>query len=99
VCNESGGPTLCEKCNRIGATIDRARRLASGIADELTIERLEAMVEDLQTEKTLRIFRKRATIKLAHYPRSDRSTRLRLVPTFFTAFFTAGFDRPLFFEA
>jgi hypothetical protein len=33
-------------------TIERARRLALGVTDQLTIERLKAMVEDLQTEKT-----------------------------------------------
>jgi hypothetical protein len=43
---------MCEKCNHIGETIDRARRLASAITDQLTIERLKAMVEDLQTAKT-----------------------------------------------
>jgi hypothetical protein len=43
---------MCEKCNHIGETIDRARRLASGITDQLTIERLKVMVEDLQTAKT-----------------------------------------------
>jgi hypothetical protein len=43
---------MCEKCNHIRETIDRARRLASGITDQLTIERLKAMIEDLRTEKT-----------------------------------------------
>jgi hypothetical protein len=43
---------MCEKCNHIGETIDRARRLASGITDQLTTERLKAMIEDLQIQKT-----------------------------------------------
>jgi hypothetical protein len=44
---------MCEKCNHIRETIDRARRLASGITDQLTIERLKAMIEDLQIQKTV----------------------------------------------
>ena len=35
---------------------------------------------------------------LSHLP-SRFSTRLRLLPTFFTAFFTAAADRPVFLDS
>jgi hypothetical protein len=40
-----------------------------------------------------------APSKTAFQRSSRRSTRLRLLPTFLTAFFTAAFDRPVFFDS
>jgi hypothetical protein len=42
---------MCEKCDHIEITIQRARRLASSVTDQLTVERLKAMVEDLQIKR------------------------------------------------
>jgi hypothetical protein len=42
---------MCEKCDHIEETIERARRLTSSITDQLTVERLNALIEDLGIKK------------------------------------------------
>ena len=42
---------MCEKCKGIDERIDRYRGVISKISDQLTIERVQKLVEDLEVEK------------------------------------------------
>lgn len=43
---------MCEKCKGIDERIDRYRGVISKISDQLTIERVQKLIEDLEVEKT-----------------------------------------------
>ena len=42
---------MCEQCQRIEEKIRRARRFVAASMDNLTIERLNQLIEDLQRSK------------------------------------------------
>jgi hypothetical protein len=44
--------TMCDKCIQLDKKIEHYERLASGIADELTRERLRNSVQEMRAQKT-----------------------------------------------
>jgi hypothetical protein len=42
---------MCDKCVELDKKIERCRRLSSSLADQVTIDRIKALIEDLQTQK------------------------------------------------
>ena len=43
--------TMCEKCVEIDRTIERCERGIASVGDRVTVERLMALIEDLQAQK------------------------------------------------
>jgi hypothetical protein len=48
---EEGGKPMCEKCIEIDKKTVHYRRIAASISDQLTIDRINALVEKLEAEK------------------------------------------------
>ena len=46
----SGGP-MCDKCVELDKKIERYRRVSSSLADQITIDRVKALIDELQTQK------------------------------------------------
>jgi hypothetical protein len=44
------GP-MCDKCVELDKRIERCRRLSSSLADQITIDRIKALIQELQTQK------------------------------------------------
>ena len=44
------GP-MCDKCVELDKKIERCRRLSSSLGDQVTIDRIKALIEELQTKK------------------------------------------------
>ena len=44
---------MCEKCEDIDAKIARYRRLSRGVNDGATVQRLDALIADLESEKAV----------------------------------------------
>ena len=42
---------MCEKCAELDERIERCRRVSSWINDQLTIDRIKALIEELQVQK------------------------------------------------
>jgi hypothetical protein len=42
---------MCEKCTELDKRIERCRRGIISINDELTIDRIKALIEELQAQK------------------------------------------------
>jgi hypothetical protein len=42
---------MCEKCVEIDGTIERCERGIASVGDRVTVERLMALIEDLQAQK------------------------------------------------
>jgi hypothetical protein len=42
---------MCEKCVEIDRTIERCERGIASVGDRVTVERLMALIEDLQAQK------------------------------------------------
>jgi hypothetical protein len=42
---------MCEKCVEIDKKTDHYRRITASISDQLTIDRIDALVEKLEAEK------------------------------------------------
>ncbi len=42
---------MCDKCVELDKTIERYRRVSSSIADQITIDRINALIDELQTQK------------------------------------------------
>jgi hypothetical protein len=42
---------MCDKCAELDNRIERYRRVASSINDQLTIDRLKVMIADLEAQK------------------------------------------------
>jgi hypothetical protein len=49
--NDKRPVAMCEKCVEIDEKIARYRKLSSSVADQITIERVKALIEDLQAQK------------------------------------------------
>jgi hypothetical protein len=45
------GTDMCEKCAELDERIERYRRISSSINDQLTIDRIKALIEELQVQK------------------------------------------------
>jgi hypothetical protein len=45
------GTDMCEKCAELDERIERCRRGVVSINDQLTIDRLNALIDELQVEK------------------------------------------------
>jgi hypothetical protein len=45
------GTDMCEKCAELDERIKRYRRVSSSINDQLTIDRIKALIEELQVQK------------------------------------------------
>ena len=45
------GTDMCEKCAELDERIERCRRVSSWINDQLTIDRIKALIEELQVQK------------------------------------------------
>jgi hypothetical protein len=45
------GTDMCEKCAELDQRIERCRRVSSSINDQLTIDRLKALIGELQVQK------------------------------------------------
>lgn len=43
---------MCDKCIQLDKKIEHYERLASGMADELTLERLRESVREMRAQKT-----------------------------------------------
>ena len=43
---------MCGKCIQLDKNIERYESLASGITDQLTLERLRELVREMRTQKT-----------------------------------------------
>ena len=44
---------MCDKCVELDKKIERYREIAVAIGDELTIERIKALIGDLQAQKVI----------------------------------------------
>ena len=42
---------MCDKCAELDEKIERYRRVSSSINDQLTIDRLKALIEELHAQK------------------------------------------------
>jgi hypothetical protein len=42
---------MCEKCVELDRKIERYRRLALGLTDQLTVDRIKQLIQELATEK------------------------------------------------
>jgi hypothetical protein len=42
---------MCDKCAKLDEKIEHYRKMALAIGDQLTVERIKAMMEDLQAQK------------------------------------------------
>jgi hypothetical protein len=42
---------MCDKCVEFDKKIERCRRLSSLLADQITIDRINALIKELQTQK------------------------------------------------
>ena len=45
-------PAMCEKCEEIGRTIERYRRLQERILDQAFLDRANELIAELEAEKT-----------------------------------------------
>lgn len=45
------GTDMCEKCAELDERIKRYRMVSSSINDQLTIDRIKALIEELQVQK------------------------------------------------
>ena len=43
--------TMCDKCAELDKKIDHYRRMLLSIGDQVTVERIEALIADLQAQK------------------------------------------------
>jgi hypothetical protein len=43
---------MCDKCIQLDKKIEHYERLVSGVADELTLERLRELVREMRAQKT-----------------------------------------------
>jgi hypothetical protein len=43
---------MCDQCIQLDKKIERYQRLASAVADELTLERLRELVREMRAQKT-----------------------------------------------
>jgi hypothetical protein len=44
---------MCDKCLELDKKIQRYREIIVAISDELTVERIKALIGDLQAQKTI----------------------------------------------
>jgi len=44
---------MCEKCTEIDRAVDRYRQIKRSISDELTIDRAQDIISELEAEKAL----------------------------------------------
>jgi hypothetical protein len=42
---------MCDKCVELDEKIERCRRLLSWVADQITTDRINALIEELQTQR------------------------------------------------
>jgi hypothetical protein len=42
---------MCEKCEQLDKKIEHYQKLLLGIADQLTVDRIKALIDDLQAQK------------------------------------------------
>jgi hypothetical protein len=42
---------MCAKCDELDKKIEHYRKISSAIGDQITVERINAMIADLQTQK------------------------------------------------
>jgi hypothetical protein len=42
---------MCEKCVELDERIERCRRVSSWVGDQLTIDRIKALIEELHDQK------------------------------------------------
>ena len=42
---------MCDKCVELDKKIERYRRVSSSIADQITIDRIKALIDELQTQE------------------------------------------------
>jgi hypothetical protein len=42
---------MCDKCVELDKKIERYRRVSASIADQITIDRIKALIEELQMQK------------------------------------------------
>jgi hypothetical protein len=42
---------MCDKCEELDKKIEHYRRICLSIADQITVERIDAMIADLQAQK------------------------------------------------
>jgi hypothetical protein len=42
---------MCDQCVELDNKIERCRRLSSSLTDQITIDRIKALIEELQTQK------------------------------------------------
>lgn len=42
---------MCEKCAEIDNRIERYRRLLTGVADQVTVDRAKELIADLESQK------------------------------------------------
>jgi hypothetical protein len=42
---------MCDKCAELDKKIERYRRVSSSLADQITIDRVKALIDELQTQK------------------------------------------------
>ena len=47
----SSGDPMCDKCVELDKKIERYRRLSSSLADQITIDRIKALIDELHTQK------------------------------------------------
>jgi hypothetical protein len=47
----SNGFPMCDKCDELDKKIEHYRRIRLSIGDQITVERIEALIGDLQTQK------------------------------------------------
>jgi len=47
----SSGGSMCDKCAELDKKIERYRRVSSSLADQITIDRVKALIDELQTQK------------------------------------------------
>ena len=45
------GTHMCDKCIQLDKKIEHSERLASGVADELTLERIRELVWEMKAQK------------------------------------------------
>jgi hypothetical protein len=44
---------MCDKCEELDKKIEHYRKISSAIGDQITVERIKAMIEDLQAQKVV----------------------------------------------
>jgi len=44
---------MCDKCDELDKKIEHYRKISSAIGDQITVERINAMIADLQAQKVV----------------------------------------------